>query len=119
LDALRIYIEERTLPTIVISTEPARLFPINVIGRVFYLPTYREDVVRENVLNALDTLVFGNSIREIGDGLRLSDVYAAIDNATGVDYCNLSSPTGNVNVLGDEFIVPGIIDLLFFRVNRA
>lgn len=119
LDSLRVYIEERTLPTIAISTEPARLYPVNVTGRVFYLPTYREDVVRENVLNALDTLVFGNSLREIGDGLRLSDIYAAIDNAIGVDYCNLTSPTGNVNVLGDEYIVPGTIELTFFRVNRA
>lgn len=119
LDALRIYIEERTLPTIAISTEPARLYPVNVTGRVFYLPTYREDTVRENVLNALDTLVFGNSLREIGDGIRLSDIYAAIDNATGVDYCNLTSPSGNINVLGDEYVVPGTIDLTFLRVNRA
>lgn len=119
LDALRIYIEERTFPTIAISTEPARLYPVNIIGRVFYLPNYREAVVRENVLTALDTLVFGNTTREIGDGLRLSDVYAAIDNATGVDYCNLTSPKGNVNILGDEYIVPGTIDLLFFRVTRA
>ena len=119
LDALRLFIEERTLPTIAISTEPARLFPVNIIGRVFYLPTYREDTVRENVLNALDSLVFSNSLREIGDGLRLSDVYAAIDNSTGVDYCNLTSPSGNVNVLGDEFVVSGTIDLLFLRVSRA
>ena len=119
LDSLRRFIEERTFPTIAISTEPARLFPVNIIGRVFYIPTYREDVVRENVLNALDKLIFGNSIREIGDGLRLSDVCAAIDNAIGVDYVDLTSPTGNVNVLGDEYVVPGTIDLLFFRVNRA
>jgi hypothetical protein len=119
LDALRVYIEERTLPTIAISTEPARLFSVNIIGKVYYLANYREETVRNNVLDALDTLVFGNSVREIGDGLRLSDVYAAIDNAIGVDYCTLTSPTGNVNVLGDEYVVPGTIDLLFFRINRA
>ncbi len=115
LDALRVYIEERTFPTIAIATEPARLFSVNVTGRVFYFSNYRENSVRENVLNALDTLVFGNTTREIGDGLRLSDVYAAIDNAIGVDYCNLSSPTGNLNVLGDEYVVPGTIDLVFVR----
>lgn len=119
LTALRVFIEERTLPTIAISTEPARLFPVSITGSVHFLPTYREDVVRENVLNALDSLVFGNPTREIGDGLRLSDVYAAVDNAKGVDFCNLSSPSGNINVLGDEFVVLGTIDLLFFRVSRS
>jgi len=115
LNALRVFIEERTFPTIAIATESARLFPVNITGRVFYFPNYRENSVRENVLNALDTLVFGNTTREIGDGLRLSDVYAAIDNAIGVDYCNLSSPTGNLNVLGDEYVIPGTIDLVFVR----
>ncbi len=118
LDALRIYVEERTLPTIAISTESARLYPVNVTGRVFYLPTYREESVRENVLNALDTLVFQNSLREIGDGMRLSDIYAAIDNATGCDYTDITSPSGNVNVLGNEYIIAGEINLTFIRSSR-
>jgi hypothetical protein len=118
LDALRAYIEERTFPTIAISTQPARLYPVNITGNVYFRPNYREDVVRENVLNALDNRVFSYGVREIGDGLRLSDIYAAIEDATGVDYVDIKSPTGNINVLGDEFVVAGTIDLTFFRVGR-
>jgi len=41
LDAVREYIEERTLPTIAISVEPAVLYPVKVTGQVFYLSNYR------------------------------------------------------------------------------
>mgnify|MGYP002621192054 CR=1 FL=1 len=118
LDAVREFVEERTLPTVVVSVEPARLIPVDVIGEVFYLPEFREETVRENVLNALDTTVFDNTIREIGDGLRISDVYAAIDNSIGVDYVNLTTPSANKFTCEDEFIVPGEINLTFVRMPK-
>jgi hypothetical protein len=119
LDALREFIEERTLPTIAISVEPARLVPLDIIGTVFFLTEFREDTVRENVLNAIDTVIFDNQIREIGDGMRLSDVYAAIDNAIGVDYVNLISPASNNFALDDEYFVPGNISLNFIRIPKT
>jgi hypothetical protein len=118
LDALREYVEERTLPTIAISVEPARLLEQDIVGTVFFLPEFREDTVRENVLDALDTVAFDNTIREIGDGLRLSDVCAAIDNAIGVDYVNLTTPKANIFANEDEYIVPGEITLTFVRMPK-
>lgn len=118
LDALREYIEIRTLPTVAISVEAARLKVQDIIGTVYFLPEFRVETVTENVLEALDSIAFDNSIREIGDGLRLSDLYAAIDNAIGVDYVNLTSPKANVFADDDEFIVPGDINLQYVRIPK-
>jgi len=63
--------------------------------------------------------VFNPALRGIGDGIRLSDIYAALDNAVGVDYCNLTSPRANVNILGNEFITAGTIDLTFVRMTPS
>jgi hypothetical protein len=118
LDALREYMEERSLPTVGISVEPARLKVQDITGTVFFLPEFRVETVTENVLEALDSVAFDNTIREIGDGLRLSDVYAAIDNAIGVDYVNLNDPSSNVFACEDEFIVIGDVNLQFVRMPK-
>jgi hypothetical protein len=117
LDAVREFVEERTLPTVAISVEPARLRPLDLVADIFYLPNFREETVRTNINSALE-LIFDFSIREIGDGMRLSDICAALDNAIGVDYVNVKFPTTNLSVLEDEFIVAGTITLNFIRMPR-
>lgn len=115
-DAVREFIEERTLPTVAISVENARLVPVDITATVYYLKNFREDAVRDDVIESLDSFVFNNDLREIGDGLRVSDIYAAIDNTLGVDYVNLHSPSANKSVLGDEYITPGTITLTLIRI---
>ena len=115
LDALREYVECRTLPTVAISVEAARLRECDITGTVYFLPEFRRDTVVENVTNALDTIVFDNTTREIGDGIRLSDICAAIDNAIGVDYVNLLAPKSNKFAQPDEYFIVGDINLTYVR----
>jgi hypothetical protein len=118
LDAVREFIEERTLPTIAISVEAARFLELDIFGTVYYQPNFREDTIKTNIDAALE-LIFDNSIREIGDGMRLSDIYAALDNAIGVDYVDLTLPMANKSVLDDQYIVPGTITLSFVRMPKS
>jgi len=117
-DALREFVEERTLPTVAISVENARLVEVDLTAEVFFLQNFREADVRARLIDALDNLVFSNELREIGDGLRVSDICAALDNVVGVDYINLKEPAANRSVLLDEYIVPGTITLTLLRIPK-
>ena len=57
-------------------------------------------------------------MRDIGEGVRYSDITAALDNTIGVNYVDLISPIGNVNIQPNEFIVPGNIRLTLIRGFR-
>ena len=117
LDEVQAAVEQKTLETISISVLPATLLPIDITGTVYYLQNYRQDIVTANVTNALSDL-FDPTLRNIGDGARLSDIYAAIDSALGVDYLDLSMPSSNVNAGGHEFVVLGDVDLTYTRNRR-
>ena len=117
-DAVRVYLEERTLPTVGISVESARLQTITVAGTVYYEHNFREESVRLNVESSLRR-VFDPTLREIGDGLRMSDLYAAIDSSTGVDYADITTPATNRHALEDEFFLLGTMNFTYVRMPRS
>lgn len=114
LDAVRQYVEERTLPTMGISVEAARLRTADLTVNVYYFPNYREETVRANIRKGLQN-IFNYSTRQIGDGLRLSDIHAALDTQPGVDYVDIILPSGNVSILADEFLILGTVTIQFIR----
>lgn len=116
--AVRVYIEERTLPTVGISVESARLQTIALAGTIYYTHNFREESVRLNVESSLRRL-FDPTLREIGDGLRMSDLYAAIDSSTGVDYADITTPATNRHALEDEFFLLGAMTFSYVRMPRS
>ena len=113
-EQLKRFVEEKTLATTTVTIRDGDFVPIDVIGRVYYHSNYREDIVRDNINQALDR-VFAVDTRDLGEGLRFSDLDAALDNAVGVNYVDITSPTGNRQVEPNEFIIPGNIDLTLIR----
>ena len=131
---IREFIDKRSLPTVEISVENATLKYVDITANVYYLSNYREDTVKENLNKSIDDL-FNAKLREIGDGLRLSDVSAALDNTTGVNYVDITNmrtrfndppsssydPTRieqprNINAdESSEFLVPGNTDFKMIR----
>ena len=114
IDYTKQFVEDRTLPTIRINIEPGILVPVNITGTIFYLPNYRLDIVQGYVNAALEVL-FDPVVREMGDGFRLSDMYAILDDATGVDYVDIAAPVDNIAVESNEFIIRGDVNFTFVR----
>jgi len=55
----------------------------------------------------------------MGEALRISDVYAIIDNIEGVDYVELTAPAETVNAESNELLILGSIDFTFKTVNNG
>lgn len=117
MDDVKQFVEDRTLPTIRINVEAATLLPINITGTVFYLPNFRTDTIVAGISAALDAL-FDPTIRNIGTGFRLSDLYAALDNVVGVDYVDIQIPVGNINATSSQFIIRGTVQFTYVRQTR-
>ena len=68
------------------------------------------DSVLTNIKQALSDLMNINT-REMGDALRISDVYAAIDNIEGVIYVELENPDKTITAASNELLILGEINL--------
>ena len=111
---LKSFVEEKTLATTTVTIKDGDFHKVDIVGNVYYLSNYREDIVQEQI-NSTINRIFDPSIRDMGEGLRFSDITAALDNTTGVNYVDLTSPEGNENIEPNEFIVPGDINLTLIR----
>jgi len=98
------WVNEHKLPTIDIDVAAGEVKYFPLIGVVYYSSNYRVNQIRANVRMALYQMMSYDD-REIGDGLRLSIIYNAIQSADGVSYVNLSSPTGDIAVNNDQFLL--------------
>lgn len=116
LDEVRLAVEQRTLETIAISVLPATLIAVDIVGIVYFFGNFRQDIVSVNVNTSLNQL-FDPTRRDIGDGMRLSDLYAAIDNSIGVDYVDLTTPNSNFSAGQFEFIVLGTVSLSYVKTR--
>lgn len=96
--------QTKTVPTIDIAVESGSLKTITITGTIYYHANYRPNIVMANVITAIADL-FDYDERNMGDSMRLSDIYNAIDSADGVSYINLTLPTGDTSATASEFLV--------------
>ena len=57
--------------------------------------------------------------REMGEALRISDVYSIIDNVEGVDYVELESPNETITAEDSELLILGGINFSIKTVNNG
>ena len=69
--------------------------------------------ILEKIKSALNNLL-NIDTREMGKALRISDVYAAIDNIEGVEHVELDSPKETIKASISELLVMGNIN---FRMS--
>ena len=72
----------------------------------------KSTVVLDAVTAALKTLLSVET-RDMGEYLRISDVYAAIDNIEGVVHVELETPLSTISVDENELLILGDIDFSF------
>lgn len=77
--------------------------PIDVVATVRHLEGFEANTVLASVQTAVDDLFVIQS-DSIGKPLYLSDIYQAIQDVTGVDYCILSAPTLDRIIEIDQYV---------------
>ncbi|MDR1977942.1 MAG: baseplate J/gp47 family protein [Synergistaceae bacterium] len=109
-NALLAYIDERKMLTDWIEIEDGTWREIGVEGTVRAASGIREDDAHAAILLALEKL-FTLETREMGEPLRISDLYSAIDNVGGILHVELSAPQATVEAESNELLVLGEVDL--------
>lgn len=79
---------------------------VDVAVRVGLRTGYTSNTVIQNITAALDTL-FDIEARGIGETLTFSDLHNAVINATGVSWCEFTTPTDNTTPDTGYIITPG------------
>lgn len=111
------YLNDLNHFTTLINFRDAVSKPVDVIADVYHLEGFESNTILAEVQSAITALftVSGNSIAK---PLYLSDIYQAIQDITGVDYCIISSPTLDTFAEIDQFIVLNSQTISVFPTDR-
>lgn len=109
-DALRAYIDKYKMLTDWIEIEDGRWREVDIRGTVRIANGVKASEALADIEAAVSAL-FDLDVREMGEPLRISDLYAAIDRATGVLHVELTTPTATVEAEKDELLILGTVAL--------
>ena len=102
------YLNQYKMITDWIEIEDGSCREINFTGSVVVSNGFSMDTVLTNIKQALADLMNVES-REMGEALRISDIYAAIDNIEEVIYVELETPNQTIQAESHELLVLGEI----------
>ena len=105
-DALLNYLNQYKMLTDWLEIEDGKWREIDIKGEITIISGFSADKVLANVNAALAELM-NVETREMGDALRISDVYAAIDNIEGVIHVELNTPKKTINADINELLILG------------
>ncbi len=103
------YLNGYKMLTDLVEVEDGRWREIDVSGILTISQGFNASMVVNNVKEALKKLL-SIEVRDMGQSLRISDVYSAIDNIEGVVHVELADPTATVEADNDELLVLGDTD---------
>ncbi len=108
-DNLLAYLNQYKMITDWLEIEDGSCREVNFSGAVIVSNGFSLDTVLTNIKQALTNLMKIET-REMGEALRISDVYAAIDNIEGVIYVELDTPTQSIEAQNHELLILGEIN---------
>lgn len=79
---------------------------VNVTANIHILAGYTYDTVKANVIDAIRDRI---NEYAIGEDVRISQLYDAIQDVAGVDYSDITTPASDVTIASDEIASPGTI----------
>ena len=83
--------------------------PVDFSGTVTVSEGFNKSSVLQKISDAINGFM-NVDIRDMGEPLRISDVYALIDNIEGVSFVELDSPNQTVTPESNELLTLGSID---------
>ena len=101
-----------------VEIEDGKWREIDFSGVITISQGLNADMVLGNVKKALSNLL-DITIREMGQSLRISDAYAAIDNVEGVVHVELNTPSATINAENNELLILGDIDFKFIMEGAS
>ena len=101
-----------------IEIEDGKWREVDFTGIITISQGMNADTVLENVKKVLAALLDIN-IREMGQSLRISDAYAAIDNVEGVVHVELDTPSATINAENNELLTLGDINFKFIMEGAS
>ncbi len=105
-DELLDYLNQYKMLTDWLEIEDGKWREIDIQGSITITAGFKPDTVLSNVKTALRELL-DIEAREMGEPLRISDVYAAIDNVEGVIHVELNTPTATITADNNELLILG------------
>lgn len=110
--ALKEYLSEYAMLTTWIEVADGSTKSVDITGAVALLSGFREADVKPSV-EAVLTELLDAEIRDMGQTLRISDIYGALENVAGVDYVELTAPTASVAAGESQLLTLGNISLTY------
>lgn len=109
-DSLLTYLNEYKMLTDWIEIEDGRITPVDIRGTLRISAGVKPSEALDGATEALTRLLSVDT-RALGEALRISDVYAAIDNVSGVLHVELETPKETVEAAPNEFLTLGALTL--------
>ena len=109
-DNLLVFLNKYKMLTDWLEIENGSWKEVNFSGDIIISNGFDSDEVLSNIYRAINSLL-NIDIREMGEALRISDVYHALDSIEGVEYSELTSPSATVAANKNELLVVGNINL--------
>ena len=92
-----------------LETADGLFTPVNFSGSVIISDGFSQNKISEQINKVLQNLM-DIEIRDMGEPLRISDVYAAIDNIEGITSVELETPAQTLTPAANEILVLGNIN---------
>ena len=92
-----------------LEIEDGIIQPVDFSGTVTILEGFNKFSVLKNISDALNKFMNVDT-RDMGESLRISDIYALIDNIEGVSFVELDTPAQTITPANNELLTLGNID---------
>lgn len=108
-DNLLEYMNKYKMLTDWLEIEDGIIKPVDFSGTVTISEGFNKFSVINNISDALNKFM-NVDIHDMGESLRISDIYALIDNIEGVSFVELDTPTQTITPANNELLTLGNID---------
>ena len=95
-----------------VEVDDGTITPVDISGNITMLSGFRESTVGTKVNASLESL-FDPEIRQMGQVMRISDLYGAIEDSEGVDFVELSSPLVSITPDENTVLTLGTVELTY------
>ena len=108
-DSLLAYLNKYKMLTDWLEIEDGKFSEVDFSGSITIVDGFNSNTVLENIKSNLKILMDLDT-RDMGQVLRISDVYSIIDNTEGVDFVELTAPTQSITPDINELLILGNIN---------
>lgn len=108
-DSLLEYMNKYKMLTDWLEIEDGKIKSVDFSGTITVSEGFKKDSVLQNISDAITSFMDVDT-RDMGEPVRISDLYALIDNIEGVSFVELNTPNQTVTPESNELLTIGNVD---------